>query len=564
MLPLFSYEAYERLIREFSIEIPSLLASHPATTEFALTVERLQLHEILQTRFTVAIIGQMRAGKSTLLNSLIGRDLAPTGVKETTATINWFRYDNGGLSNIFRVNWLDGSNEERPLNEVEQWLGLGEHTAHTRYLEFFNASSFLEKAAIVDTPGTRSVIATHENNTRDFLSERLEETTLAHGGRSDAVVYVVNPVARENDLKTLLDFGGNSRLPGATAYNSLLVMQKWEHLGDNPLRDNPLQEAERKCERMRQQFAKQVSDVIPVSGLLARCLVLQEPTIWDDVALLAKTPESVLSDLLDGADFFIEDTLGVTLCQEERRDLLEKLPWIILRFAVGCSFRNSCVDGQSLQHILRKESGLERFQSILQQRFFRLSSLIKIGSVLRKALTPCDAAFLRLERVIKTRGEEQAKILHLIEQLRASDDIELLNEAADALEKSLAMLENDSKLVQQVLSRLDSLKHGLASNFQYLENDVRSLDSIDSFEGESVSANQRQVLRRLFGAQGSEPWQRLGISEKASIEDMISAAETLLSEWSGMRFKIDPRIKAVYEHGCQRLEQMLDWLENNN
>jgi len=42
----------------------------------------------------VAVVGRVKAGKSTFINALLGarEDLATVGTTETTATINYFRY----------------------------------------------------------------------------------------------------------------------------------------------------------------------------------------------------------------------------------------------------------------------------------------------------------------------------------------------------------------------------------------------------------------------------------------------------------------------------------------
>ena len=45
-----------------------------------------------EEHFTLAVAGQMRVGKSTLINAMIGADLAIPGVTETTATVNWLRH----------------------------------------------------------------------------------------------------------------------------------------------------------------------------------------------------------------------------------------------------------------------------------------------------------------------------------------------------------------------------------------------------------------------------------------------------------------------------------------
>ena len=118
---------------------PRLLLQRPETADLALAIERLQLIESLRSRFTVAIVGQMRVGKSTLLNALMGRRLAPTGITETTATINWFRHARGELTGKFRVHWNDGSSEDLPLQAVTNWLGREENARATRALDLLSA-----------------------------------------------------------------------------------------------------------------------------------------------------------------------------------------------------------------------------------------------------------------------------------------------------------------------------------------------------------------------------------------------------------------------------------------
>ena len=106
---LFYQDAFLDLVREFAVAAPALMVQHRATTELALEVERINLEQALEGRFTVGVVGQMRAGKSTLLNALLERDLAVVGVNETTATTNCFRYGPPEQHHTFRVHWRDGS-----------------------------------------------------------------------------------------------------------------------------------------------------------------------------------------------------------------------------------------------------------------------------------------------------------------------------------------------------------------------------------------------------------------------------------------------------------------------
>jgi hypothetical protein len=115
-----------------------------------------------------------------------------------------------------------------PLDRVGEWIGTETNATKTQRLDFFADTDFLRLANVVDTPGTRSVIQTHEDATQGFLADKLESDSLRYGGSADAVIYAVNPVGRESDRDLLQLFGERTRLPGASAYNSIAVVQKWE------------------------------------------------------------------------------------------------------------------------------------------------------------------------------------------------------------------------------------------------------------------------------------------------------------------------------------------------
>jgi small GTP-binding protein len=104
--------------------------------------------------FMVAIIGEFNAGKSSLINALLGEELLPTGITPTTEMIEVIRY--GEVV------------DRRPQIRDES----------TRLWTHPNTGA--AGVALVDTPGTGSVFKRHETTAKDFLH------------RSDLVIFVLS------------------------------------------------------------------------------------------------------------------------------------------------------------------------------------------------------------------------------------------------------------------------------------------------------------------------------------------------------------------------------------
>ncbi|MCS6834471.1 MAG: dynamin family protein [Anaerolineae bacterium] len=91
--------------------------------------------------FMIAFVGPFSAGKSSLINALLGSDVLRVGIIPTTDKITIVRYGESNRS-------LQGAGEA---------------------LTIFQPSPLLEKVSLVDTPGLESVFRQHEQTTRRFL-----------------------------------------------------------------------------------------------------------------------------------------------------------------------------------------------------------------------------------------------------------------------------------------------------------------------------------------------------------------------------------------------------------
>src|ERR1700758_5423277 len=66
----------------------------------------------LRSPVRVAVVGRVKAGKSTLVNALLGQRVAPTDVSECTKVVTWFHY---GHPERMEVHLVDGTTSYRQL-----------------------------------------------------------------------------------------------------------------------------------------------------------------------------------------------------------------------------------------------------------------------------------------------------------------------------------------------------------------------------------------------------------------------------------------------------------------
>jgi tRNA U34 5-carboxymethylaminomethyl modifying GTPase MnmE/TrmE len=121
----------------FSLQ--SLAGELHAATETLLTLQQLQ--QSLREPFLFVVVGEVKAGKSSLLNALFGREFCKVDVLPATDRIYIFKY---------------GEEEQNvPVN--------------SQLTECYRPAIFLRDFNIVDTPGTNTIVADHQTITEQFV-----------------------------------------------------------------------------------------------------------------------------------------------------------------------------------------------------------------------------------------------------------------------------------------------------------------------------------------------------------------------------------------------------------
>ena len=533
--------AFQKLIERFAIELPELLSVHPSTAELSRGCE--QLFSVFETPFTLAVIGQMRTGKSSLINTLVGADLAITGVNETTATVNWFRHGKQDRTGFFRVFWKDRPAEDFPLQEIQKWVGDSDRARATRCLEFYSESPFLRKANIVDTPGTRSVITDHTRATEEFLAVRQNRDSRASTEAADAVLYVLPPVARESDAELLREYGQSSRLIGSSPYNSLAVIHKWETLEVA----DPFSNALSKCEKVKNTLGDFFGMVFPVSAPLGRAAEIYPTTFWESMfELLTATPQGALVDLLLTESEFLslEDSrcpLG-TLARKELRSHYP-IPWASFKAILKVGWIRKPNNHLSLKSLISQVSGIDTLRDALESRFFARARILKAFSIVNKGLEPSEVAITRL----RNHKLKQVRLLEDADRLVGPSLARAVEKGAIELKPALLyvletrhILEKDVLKADDVLYRLGDLIVSIKEAAGDLDADIRMLELLDNSD---LGQDWQPILKTLFGAGGPSLVDRLSTvgCNLVSIDELLGKIQSELVRCSAVN-------RSLFEH----------------
>ncbi|MGE5409564.1 MAG: dynamin family protein [Clostridiales bacterium] len=147
------------------------------------------LERLLQKQFfEIAFVGEFTAGKSTLINALLGENILPTRLEPTTAKITKIRYSE---KPAVMLRYRDSTTKELTYspNILQQLVAANpEEIEQISTIEVGYPAEFLKEGfVLVDTPGTNDSNADRVKITYELLPE------------VDAVVYVtIHPVTESN------------------------------------------------------------------------------------------------------------------------------------------------------------------------------------------------------------------------------------------------------------------------------------------------------------------------------------------------------------------------------
>lgn len=149
--------------------------------------------------FDIVVCGEVKQGKSSFINALLGRELLPVDVKVATSQV--FRISNSKQESFLLEFW-DGSRTEISADELKKYgtepdeVLMDDPLLHGRQLKWIavnTPAAFLpENVHLLDTPGLGAVYQAHSEITSKYIST------------ADAVIFLKD--SRETLTRTECDF----------------------------------------------------------------------------------------------------------------------------------------------------------------------------------------------------------------------------------------------------------------------------------------------------------------------------------------------------------------------
>ncbi len=415
----------------------------------------------------VAFAGKVKAGKSTLLNALVGEQLAPTDAGECTRIVSWFQ---NGLGYGVTIHPLAGAPVPTPFSRADGALHIelgGRDPADIDRLVIDWPSSSLADMTLIDTPGIASLSDDVSERAMRFLAPEDERETDA-----DAVIYLMRHLHASD--RRFLEAFHDQAASQPSPVNTIGVLSRADEIGVGRL--DAMVSASAIAARYRSDPAirRLCQTVLPVAGLIAEAAATMREDEYRALRTLADAPVGDVEALLISVDRFAQTPEAFGLIPMEREHLLGRFGLFGLRLSVALIRAGQADTAGALAAQLSLHSGVDHLRGLLDTVFRERRSVLK-----------ARVALLALRSIV-VRSPETSGAL------------------ADELERVVANAHEIAEL--RLLNHLRSGSLGF-----------------DPDLGDR--------LERVVGSLGTAPYARLGLAPDTGADDVRARAVATVQEW---------------------------------
>lgn len=527
-----------------------------------LLLETDQLRRKLHQPCVLAVGGKVKAGKSSFINALLGKELAKVGELETTATINMFRHiSEAGVGYTperpVKVVWDSGVETWESVSFMDSLQGNDDATLKKAegisHLEFYVEHELLRELTLVDTPGTGAVVGddgmAHENVADRFFRLRQKHNEQTDNGmaNADAVIYLVGAVANASNKKFLEDF--QVAASGASAINALGVLSKVDI--DQQLLENRQRQAESVADSLRDTLYT----VIPVSAGLHEVFMLHKHRFPELMVWLKHMPPSAFKFFMRSASDYVtenqtyldalyKNTNIVPPSVEERKQMKGDIQWALYRTVLQVLYEADDIEVASQK--LKGIANIEAVSQTINDCFFNRSKIIRCNSVLHRLYKMVSNVRRTSFDTMRTNRADLDYWMKIIQLAKQNG----LAEAADGLR---TFITNNLPKLEEIDKLENDLKNELLIPIEELQQELVTVDG--NFRHLTALHSRRSLwpegeyeeLCTLFGLYG-----KFDYPEGFDFEERQAYWQTKSSRLR------DKRDRAIAEYAVERYGQIMN------
>lgn len=461
------------------------LLDFPELAEIREELSRLKLR--IQEPMRLAIVGMIKAGKSTMMNALLQDSVVSTGTTETTFNVNWFKY---GESAKLLVHYkdVDRSPEERTMADLAKLTCRNEadrdFLLSIRHIEVLYPNSLLKMVEVIDTPGIASRYKDDADNTLQLLGlteKDLEERTNTEASKADAIIYIFSKSLSETDATLVECFAGPVR-GKSTPINAMGVLSKVDQYYFSGIND-PLEKGREIAEKLMQkpEVRSIFYDIVPVCGQLAWGARTMSEVEWDTISSLNSLPPDRFQRVCCNTERFKKEYPDVPPSSDRQR-VLDRIGLYGVHQAYEL-VREGVRGRQALCDLLYEKSGMTKLDHIVKNHFGYRANLIKAYSGIARTQ---HEYFAHKSRILPARAIPPLEMIY---------------------SQTNRMLDTESDLLELKILKL------------YFEGEVK------------LKEQEISMLLEITGEKGKLPWQRLGMAADTAEEELKQQAEKRINYW---------------------------------
>lgn len=353
----------------------------------------LALDELFDEPARIAIAGMVNAGKSTLLNALVGERVAPTDAGECTRIPTWYRRGRHYEVRAIEHDGTSGTSLSFERGD-ELVVDLANRDPSTvDHLLVACPTTRLNNHTLIDLPGHSSLSPDVARRAEDFL-------TADEGAPVDGVVYLLRH-RHPADLDFLESF--HSGIAGQGALGAVGVLSRADESFGGGL--GAMDDARRVAGLLRddRRIRGLCQDVVPVAGLLAESAASLRNDEVVTLRAVASADPVLLDVALTSVDRF-RDFRENASTTDERAAVLDRLGLFGVRTAVSILRADPGRTADALSSDLLERSGIgglrEALDTVILQRVLDLRTRTTLRHLAHsEALRGDEASYAELERI---------------------------------------------------------------------------------------------------------------------------------------------------------------------